>query len=63
MNKQNIAVITLSILGLYFIVAHTSPFPFSHEYFGLYEHNVHSAIGVICFVIAGVILWRGRKKK
>jgi hypothetical protein len=57
-----IVVSVLVFLGLYWLVAHAAPFPFSHEQFGLYEHGIHRAMGVIFFIIAGVVTWKWQPK-
>lgn len=55
-----ILVLLLVLLGIYWLFAHTVPFPLNHEQFGLFEHDLHRVIGVICLVIAGGV-WLKKK--
>ncbi len=50
-----IVIIILMLLGIYWLVDHTSPMPFNHESFGLFEHNIHRLIGVVFFITAVVV--------
>ena len=61
---KQIVVIVLIIAGLYFLLDHTDPIPLNHEAIGLgANHMAHSLFGIVLFVIAGFVLWKGRKKK
>lgn len=60
MNKKSVSVVLLVILGVYFALFHTAPFPFNHEAIGLPPfHTVHAIFGVALLLIALYI----RKKK
>lgn len=60
MNAKKVLVIALAIVGIYFLIFHTAPLPFSHDAIGLPPyHAVHAGFGVILLVIAGYL---GRKK-
>jgi hypothetical protein len=54
-------VIVLVLLGIYWLVAHASPFPLSHESLGLYEHGIHRIIGVVLLVVAALVAWKWKK--
>ena len=55
-NKKSISVFVLVVLGIYFLVFHTPPFPFSHEAIGLPPfHLVHAIFGAILLVGAYVV--------
>lgn len=58
MNKKMIGVFTLVVLGIYFLVFHTPPFPLSHEAIGLPPfHTVHAIFGAI-LLIAAYFVWK-----
>ena len=58
MNKKTVSVVALVVLGIYFLVFHTAPFPLSHEAIGLPPfHTVHAIFGAILLVGAYVV-WK-----
>lgn len=60
---MKIAVVSiLVLLGLYWLLAHTAPWPLSHEQFGLYQHTLHRILGVIFLVVAGVVWFKWQPK-
>lgn len=58
-----LVVFVLVVFGLYWLVGHTSPLPFNHEQFGLYQHNIHRILGVVLLVVAGLVGWKWKAKK
>jgi hypothetical protein len=58
-----VAVIVLTLLGIYWLIAHTPPFPFSHEQLGLYAHDAHRLTGVAFLIAAGLVGWKWNPKK
>jgi hypothetical protein len=58
---KTLIIIVLVLLGLYWLVVHGAPFPFSHESFGLYNHTVHRIIGVVLLVIAALVAWKWKR--
>jgi hypothetical protein len=56
-------VILLILLGIYWLVDHYPPMPFSHEQFGLYNHTIHRLMGIAFFIAAGVVYWKWQPKK
>lgn len=58
-----LVIIVLVLFGLYWLVDHAPPLPFSHEQFGLYQHNIHRIMGVVLLAAAGLVawLWKGKK--
>ncbi len=59
---KNIIIIALIILGIYWLFDHHAPLPLSHDSLGLYNHNIHRIIGVICLVGAGFVAWKKSTK-
>jgi hypothetical protein len=59
---KKLLIIVLLILGIYMLFFHYAPFPLNHEQFGLYNHTIHMAIGVILLSAAGFLWWKGRRK-
>ncbi|MBI4973500.1 hypothetical protein HZC27_02745 [Candidatus Roizmanbacteria bacterium] len=58
MNAKNISVVLLVLVGVYFLLFHTAPFPFSHEAIGLPPfHVVHSIFGIVLLIVAGYV-WK-----
>ena len=58
MNKKSVSVMLLVLLGVYFALFHTAPFPFNHEAIGLPPfHTVHAIFGVVLLVAAAYI-WK-----
>jgi hypothetical protein len=58
MNTKNISTISLILVGIYFLLFHSAPFPFSHDAIGLPPfHMIHAGFGFILLVIAGFI-WK-----
>jgi hypothetical protein len=54
---MKIAIVSiLVLLGIYWLFAHYSPIPFSHEQLGLYQHDIHRIVGVV-FLIVATIVW------
>mgnify|MGYP001580912369 CR=1 FL=1 len=63
-SSKLVLVAVLIVAGLYFVIDHTPPLPLNHEAVGLgTNHMMHNVFGVVLFVIAGLIWWRGKKKK
>jgi hypothetical protein len=62
--KKSFVIIVLILLAFYWLLDHASPYPLNHEMFGLYYHNVHRALGVFLFVLAGLAwwMWKPRNK-
>lgn len=58
-----LVIIVLVVLGIYWLIAHTAPFPLNHEQFGLYQHTIHRILGVIFFIAAGLVGWEWKPKK
>ncbi|HEX3095836.1 MAG TPA: hypothetical protein VHQ20_01815 [Patescibacteria group bacterium] len=60
---KNAIIIALVLLGLYWLLDHHAPLPLNHDSLGLYNHEVHRIIGVVCLVAAGVCayLWKFKK--
>lgn len=56
-------IIILVVMGFYWLIGHTSPFPLNHEQFGFYEHSLHRIIGVVFLIIAGLVVWLWKPKK
>ncbi len=57
-----LVIIALVALGFYWLLFHTVPYPFNHEQFGLYQHNIHRIIGIIFLLAAGLLAWKWKKK-
>lgn len=58
---KQIAIIILTLAGLYFLIDHTQPLPLNHEVIGLgTNHLAHSLFGIILLVVAGYLWWRGK---
>ncbi len=56
MNKKTITVSILVLLGVYFALFHTAPFPLNHESIGLPPyHTVHTVFGILLFAVAGYV--------
>lgn len=55
-------VVLLIIAGLYWLIAHTDPFPFNHESFGLYYHTIHQIMGIVFLIAAGFVWWKWKAK-
>ena len=53
----------LVILGLYWLLDHSAPLPFNHEQLGLYEHNIHRAMGVVFLVVAAGVWFKWHPKQ
>jgi membrane protein DedA with SNARE-associated domain len=53
-------VIILALLGLYWLAYHFGPY--SHAYFGLYNHMAHRVIGVVLLVVAALIAWKWKRR-
>ena len=60
---KNIVIIVLVLLGVYWLVDHYAPLPLNHESFGLYNHTIHRAIGIVCLGLAAFFVWRWKLKK
>ncbi len=56
-------IVVLVVLGLYWLVDHAAPLPLNHESFGLYEHNIHRIIGIVCLAAAALVAWYWKSKK
>ncbi len=58
MNKKTVSVTILVILGLYFALFHTAPFPVNHEAIGLPPlHTVHTIFGA-ALLVAALYIWK-----
>ncbi len=58
MLRKSFAVVVLAVVGLYFLLFHTEPFPFNHEAIGLPPfHAVHAVFGLVLLAVSGY-LWR-----
>ncbi len=58
MNKKIVSVAILGVLGVYFLIFHTPPFPMSHEAIGLPPfHVVHAVFGAI-LLISAFFVWK-----
>ena len=56
MNKKTLSVGVLIVLGIYFLLFHSAPFPFSHDAIGLPPyHMIHATFGLILLVGAGYL--------
>lgn len=53
-----LVIIVLAVLGFYWLVGHTAPFPLNHERLGLYEHGIHRIAGVVFLIAAGLVWWK-----
>lgn len=57
MSKKYLTVGLLATAGVYFLLFHTAPFPFSHDAIGLPPYHVaHAAFGALLFISCGYIL-------
>ena len=57
-KSKSVWVGILAILGVYFLLFHSEPFPFSHNAIGLPPyHTVHAVFGVLLLAKA-IYLWR-----
>jgi len=61
--KKMLTVIVLVLLGFYWLLDHAPPLPLNHEMFDLYNHDVHRAIGFVCFFAAALVAWKWKSKK
>lgn len=60
---KQVILIVLILVGVYFLFDHTDPLPLNHEAIGLgANHMAHSLFGVVLFVAAGFVWWKGRKQ-
>jgi len=60
MQGKSVKVVVLIVLGLYFLVFHSEPFPLSHNAIGLPPyHAVHGVFGAL--LLSGAV-WLRRKK-
>ncbi|MEK7577999.1 MAG: hypothetical protein AAB492_05340 [Patescibacteria group bacterium] len=58
MNKKSVSIVSLILLGVYFALFHTAPFPFNHEAIGLPPlHTVHAIFGMVLLAIATYV-WK-----
>lgn len=54
MNGKTLKIVVLALLGVYFLLFHTAPFPLNHEAIGLPPyHTLHSVFGIFLLVLAG----------
>ncbi len=61
---KQLIVIVLVLASLYFIFDHTDPLPLNHEAIGLgVNHIAHSIFGIVLFIPAGFVWWKGRRKR
>lgn len=59
---QKFLIIVLVLLGLYFLVVHTEPWPLNHEAIGLgTNHMAHRLIGVVLLAGSGFLWWKTKK--
>ena len=62
MQGKTITTVVLGLVGVYFLVFHTSPLPLNHEAIGLGNaHVAHGIFGIILIAVA-VYMWRKSKK-
>ncbi len=61
MQSKQIVTIIIGIIGVYFLVFHTTPLPLNHEDIGL--GNAHVAHGIFGIVLFAVALYMWRKSK
>ena len=54
---------TLVLLGMYWLFDHYPPMPFNHEQLGLYFHTIHRIMGLIFFIVAGVVWFKWSSKE
>ena len=61
MQGKILAPIVLGLVGIYFLIFHSEPLPFSHDAIGLPPfHVVHAIFGII--LLAGAVyLWKKNK--
>jgi len=60
MSLKNVLVVLLGVSGVYFLLFHADPFPFSHNAIGLPPyHAVHSVFGVL---LLGFAWYFGKRK-
>lgn len=63
MQSKAITII-LGLLGVYFLIFHSDPFPFNHDAIGLPPvHDVHRIFGVILLGAAIYLGWKSMKTK
>lgn len=60
MQGKSVKVMVLVVLGVYFLLFHSEPFPLNHDAVGLPPyHTVHAVFGVLLLIGAAKL---GRKK-
>ncbi len=58
MQGKSIGIVVLGLVGVYFLIFHSEPFPFSHDAIGLPPyHIVHGIFGLI-LIAAAAFLWK-----
>jgi hypothetical protein len=57
---KNLIIVAMVLIGMYWLVGHSDPFPLNHESFGLYEHSVHRIVGVVLLGVALCMIWKWR---
>jgi hypothetical protein len=56
MNKS-VAIVALVLLGVYFVLFHTEPYPLNHEAIGLPPlHTIHTIFGMA--LLAAAYVWK-----
>ena len=62
MLGKSILNVILALVGIYFLIFHTEPLPFSHDAIGLPPfHVVHAIFGIILLSVAA-FMWHKSKK-
>ena len=57
MQGKFIGIVVLGIVGIYFLIFHSEPFPFSHDAIGLPPfHIIHGIFGLILLAAAAYLL-------
>ncbi len=59
-----LVIVVLVLIGVYWLIDHTNPLPLNHEQLGLYDHTAHRIVGIVFFVIAGLVglFWKPKKE-
>ena len=61
---KQLIIIVLILVGFYFLIDHRAPLPLNHEAIGLgTNHMAHSIFGILLFIAAGYLWFKGRSKK
>ena len=64
MQGKFIGIVVLGIVGIYFLIFHSEPFPFSHDAIGLPPfHIIHGIFGLILLAVAAYLLKKEMSSK